>query len=260
MITVKDIYDLIDGAAPYSTQFEWDNSGLAVGAWDDEVRRVLLSLDCTNNAVELAKDRGCDMILTHHPLLFRPARSVEKGTPLYAAVRNGISVLSAHTNLDMAEGGINDRLAQALSLENVRVLPMEGKPMLRIGELKEAMRCDEFAEFVADRLFAHVGYTPYNVGKIKTVAVCGGSGGEYAKDVRAAGADALVTGEAKHNQLYEAADCGLCLAEAGHYETEECFLDIRQRLLTGKFGDDLSILLYRQPTLDFVEPKLDYGD
>ncbi len=217
---VREIYDAIDAFAPYAAQMPWDNSGLAVGSMDDEFDRALVTIDCSPASLEAARRNGCGLIVTHHPVLFHAAKSVLSDSFVYRAVRQGVAVLSAHTNYDMAPGGVNDVLAAQLGLTDPAVVEAEGLPMMRIGSTQTLMRADAFAQFVADRLGDPVKYTAFP-GEIRRVAVCGGAGGDYIAEAAAAGADAFVTGEVKHHMFYEAERQGLCLIEAGHFATEE---------------------------------------
>ncbi|MCD7774451.1 MAG: Nif3-like dinuclear metal center hexameric protein [Clostridiales bacterium] len=217
-IKIRDIYSYIDGIAPYDNQMEWDNSGLMTGSMDDAVSSVMLSLDCTNSVIDQAADMGCGLIINHHPLIFHPAKSVDRGTPLYNAVRKNISVLCAHTNLDAADDGVNTVLCRILGIENRSPLFAEGKSILRMGEVTETSAA-EFAEFVADKLNNSVKY--FDGGRpVKKVAVCGGAGGEYTPLVFEAGCDTFVTGEAHHHEFLLAENLGLNLISAGHYATE----------------------------------------
>lgn len=215
---IKEVYDFLNTVAPYDTQCEWDNSGLMTGSLDGEAESIMLCLDCTNDVIEQAVANDCKLIVCHHPLIFNPVKSVERDTPLYNAIKNDITVISAHTNLDMADGGVNDVLCEKLRLKNTEKLFAEGVPLMRIGDAEFAS-ATEFASFAAKTLGEPVHC--HDAGKkVKKVAVCGGSGGEYVADALKAGCDTFVTGEAKHHEFLEAARLGINLIVAGHFSTE----------------------------------------
>lgn len=219
---VKEIYGFLDTVAPYNTQCDWDNSGFMAGSYEADVTSVMLCLDCTNDVVNQAVRKGCNLIISHHPLIFRPLKSVEAHTPLYNAIRNDITVLSCHTNLDMAEGGVNDILCETLSISNVQPLSAEGVPIMRMGDTDE-ISVNDFASAVKSRLNNSVKFTDSGK-KVKKVAVCGGAGGEYIYEALSAGCDTLVTGEAKHHEYLDAKRLGMNLVVAGHFSTEKIVL------------------------------------
>ena len=115
MATVKDIYNFIDSIAPFSTQEEWDNSGFTVGNENKEVSKILFALDITSDVVNQAINNNCDLIITHHPLIFKPVSNVLSDSLIYKLVENGISIISAHTNYDKAVDGVNDILCSTIS-------------------------------------------------------------------------------------------------------------------------------------------------
>ena len=127
MTTIGAIYEFLDEMAPFSRQMVWDNSGLLVGSPEDEVERVVLALDATGPVVEEAAQKGVQLILSHHPVIFHPLKKVERGTPVYEAIRRGVGILCAHTNLDLAEGGVNDALAEMLSLQKLQPFAIESQ-------------------------------------------------------------------------------------------------------------------------------------
>ena len=215
---IREIYDFLDSIAPYNTQCEWDNSGFMCGDMDRDVDSVMLCLDCTNDVIEQAVANNCRCIVCHHPLIFSPVKKIYAGTPLYNAIKNDITVISAHTNLDMAEDGVNDVLSKILGLTDCEKLFAEGAPFMRMGNVSEQSAI-AFASFVADILGN--GAEVYDSGRmVKKVAVCGGAGGEYIPEAFAAGCDTFITGEAKHHERLEAGRLGINLIVAGHFSTE----------------------------------------
>lgn len=220
---IREVYDFLNSVAPYNTQFGWDNSGLMTGTLEKDVDSVMLCLDCTNDVIEQAVANNCKLIVSHHPLIFMPLKCVESDTPVYNAIKNDITVLSCHTNLDMANDGVNDMLCKTLDINNVEHLFAEGVPIMRMGEVCE-MNANDFAVFIKDKLDNGVKFA--DCGKnVKKVAVCGGAGGEYIRDALNAGCDTFVTGEAKHHEYLEAKRVGINLFVAGHFSTEKTVLE-----------------------------------
>jgi|AGTN01.1.fsa_nt_gi dinuclear metal center protein, YbgI/SA1388 family len=226
-VTMDEFIGLVEGIAPRSLAYDWDNTGLLLRC-GDRVSNVLICLDATQAAADEAARSGCDMILSHHPLLFTPLKTLDYTNAsqgvLMRLVRSGISLYAAHTSFDRAPGGINDALAALLGMTDVQAIGEEG--IVRVGSLPRP--CDK-AAFIARvksalgtaRMRATSGFE----GEISRVAVVGGSGGEYAAQAQRAGAQALLTGEAKHHHWLEAQAIGMLIVEAGHFETERCFAD-----------------------------------
>lgn len=217
---LKEIY-------PDSLSCEWDNDGLMSSPGGvREVSRVLVALDATEEAVNYAAANGFDTLLVHHPLIFSPLCAVTPeenvARKVIFSLMNDISVISLHTRLDAGEGGVNDCLAAALGLERIEKFgDAECPGMGRIGELGFDMGIDRFAGYVKERLGAHrVALSSLGDETVKRVAVVGGAGKDFIAPAKAAGADVLVTGEASYNAILDAAENGIPVVCAGHYETE----------------------------------------
>lgn len=244
MAKVSDFYNFIDSVAPFDTQEPWDNSGFLVGDPDRDVTKVGVCLDVTNDTLYQAASVGAELVVSHHPVIFEPLTSVYVDNPVYTAITKGISVISAHTCWDMADGGVNDVLAGLLLLEDVeKIVPGEsGNFMLRAGKLKRAVPAEEFADVVAATLDTVVRVTsPEKM--VQTVAVCGGSGASMLPELQkvtlsdGSPIDAYVTGDAKHNDFLDAIDSGIALLAAGHYETETVSMPVMKKLLETEFPD-----------------------
>ena len=223
MITVADIMAFMETLAPCSIKMDWDNVGLNCGSKQAPVRRILVALDPFEHVCQEAVDCKADLLVTHHPLIFRPWPMVTDDAAitrgLMNLVRHGISHFCAHTNLDCAEGGVNDVLAAALGLKQVTTVPNDAHGMLRCGEVED-QELSAFLEFVKNTLHCD-GLRYCNSGKnVHKVAVGGGgcAGGLY--DAICAGCDTFVTSDVKYNEFWDAYEQGLNLIDAGHFHTE----------------------------------------
>jgi dinuclear metal center YbgI/SA1388 family protein len=228
-VAIEDVVSLIEAIAPKELAYEWDNTGLLVQCCQ-RVSKVLIALDVTQEVVDEALQSGCDMILSHHPLIMTPMDSVSIQRPgdsvLMSLVKNGISLYCAHTSHDKAKGGINDILAERLGLTNVEIADCDPEAILRVGILPYTMSSQQLTAHVKEAI--SVDYIKTSLTKtnaISKVAVLGGSGGDFVATAKKARAEALITGQAKHQHYLEANALGVLLIEAGHFETEQFFTD-----------------------------------
>ncbi len=205
MTTVKNIYDYINSIAPFDTQEEWDNAGFLIGEFRKEVKKAVLCLDVTKAVAEYAKDVEADLIISHHPVIFNGIKNVKKGSAVYTCIENDIAVISAHTNFDLAESGINYNLDYEMSI-------------------------DDFAQFVSDTLdVSGLRYTDTEK-PVKTIAVGGGACEEYI-ELAVQNADCFVTGDMKYHAMLECAENSYAVISAGHYETEhDSFIMLMDKL------------------------------
>ncbi len=224
-MTVREIYEYFERLFKKETAAAWDSDGLC--CCPDEtrrVRRVLVALDPTAGAVERATAGGFDLLLTHHPLLFRPLAALtgERTVPakLLKLARAGVAALAYHTRLDAAKGGVNDILADLLGVPDAVPFGPEGEiPCGRIGTLAAPVTAEEFAKLVKERLHAPV-VRLAGGGTVQKIALCGGEGGDFVEAARAAGADLFLSGRVGYHRMLDGAEEGLSLIEAGHYATE----------------------------------------
>ncbi len=239
MLRVNEILNFLFELAPAHLAESWDNNGLVVGHNDAPVSRVLVALDCNMTTLQEAKDKECQMLITHHPAIFGNIQQVNDSTVmgrsvLYAA-ENGIACANIHTCLDKTKGGVNDLLAEKLRLQNIST-PAEDATFgyLRMGTVEET-DIETFAHFVKETLcstgvrFAHGGKT------VRKVAVGGGSCGSEIPVALACGCDTLVTADLKYNQFCDAKELGINLVDAGHYETENPICQVLCRHLQEAF-------------------------
>jgi dinuclear metal center YbgI/SA1388 family protein len=208
----------------------WDSVGLVCGDPATDVSRVLVAIDPVEAIAQEAIDAGAQLLVTHHPLFLGGTESVAattaKGRVVHRLISHGVGLYVAHTNADVARPGVNDALADVLGLRDVRLLdPATDRGLGRVGDLADAVRLADFVDHVATRLPATV-WGVRAVGDpdrlVRTVAVCGGSGGSLAAEARAAGADVLVTSDLKHHSTSEiVADLDIALVDAAHWATEQ---------------------------------------
>lgn len=251
MAKVYEIAEKIEKLAPKSLAEPWDNVGLMVGDETQEVTAVFVTLDVTHAAVEQAIKQGANLIVSHHPLLFSPLKSVSEQTVTGSIVRqlikNDISVYSAHTNFDKARGGMNDILAEKLGLNDIReyaddeCITPEGKALDnigRIGTLDTPTEMADFVDYVKNVLGCRaISYTGDLSDIVSSVAVASGSCGDLIYNAYNAGADVYVTSEIKHHEAQLALEIGINLIDAGHFETENTICDFMSDFLKEDFPD-----------------------
>ncbi len=248
MAKVKDFYSFLNKICPFSLQEGWDNSGMLIGDMNKEVNRAAVVLDITNEVVEYASSVGVDLIISHHPVIFKAQKSFLKGDVSFELASKGISAICAHTCLDSADGGVNDVLAELLELNNIEIFPCEeSSELVRVGVLTEPLSCEELAYKLKEELSASVRYC--ETGKmIESVALCGGSGGSFCDDIIKAGIDAFVTGDASHHDFLDCKQNGLALFAAGHFETENPVVAVVANKLRCEFSDiDIIIIPQKSP-------------
>ena len=247
MTTVGEILTFLETLAPRSMKMDWDNVGLLCGGKGRPVTKVLVALDPFEGVCREAAQWGAELIVTHHPLIFSPLKSVTDETSIGRAVQllcaNNISSINAHTNLDCAPGGVNDCLAQTLGLSNVQVIAPSGVDelgrewgLLRQGVV-ETQPLSEFLAHVKSALNCE-GLRYVDGGKpVHRVAVGGGACASELMDAVNAGCDTFVTADVKYNQFWDAHDLGLNLIDAGHFPTENPVVGLLAAKLTANFPD-----------------------
>lgn len=239
MTACSEIMQFMEKTAPIELAEEWDNVGLLVGSRESIVKKIMVSLDITAASVKEAASKKADMIITHHPVIFKGLKSLTqddaKGRLLYELVRNGISVYSAHTNLDFAESGVNDCLAEILGLKEFETL---GKGPGKIGFLPEEKTLDEYIGIVKNVLEVPFVRVTGRAGEgVHKAAVFSGSFDDDLEALLKSEADVLVTGDLKYHSALDAAEAGLCIIDAGHFNTEKIILPILAASLASNFPD-----------------------
>jgi len=234
---IRDIVKLIDEFAPFRYQEEWDNSGFLIGDGDYEADSALIALDLDRAVADEAIARGADVIVTHHPY-FMELKNItgetQKGGVILDLVRNNISLICAHTNLDAAKGGVNDILCEMLELENVRHLAMiDGEVgAIRYGEYS-GKTAAQVIDIIKNKLGVNtVRYSGNPSDAVKRVCVCSGSGSSFLDEALSSGADTFITGDVKYHTFGEARELGLRIIDAGHFETENIICVHMRELLS----------------------------
>lgn len=232
-MTVGNIFDYLNSLFPVYTACDFDNAGLLIGDENAEVKKVLVALDCTFDTFKVALEKGCNLIITHHPVIFSPLKNILKGSLPFELLENGIAVISMHTNLDIGDGGVNECLCRAIGLKNISAFAAEDGFILRSGATSP-VSAERFAEEIKATLGGCVKFV--DGGKeIKTVLVCSGSGGDFLETAIKGGFDAFVSSEIKHHQFLAAAECGISVFDAGHFNTEDIVIEPLCDLLKNNF-------------------------
>lgn len=244
MAKVKDFYGYLNSIAPFETQEDWDNSGMLVGDMNAEVKKAAVVLDITHEEIKKAKAIGADLIISHHPVIFNPIKSVTKGSVPYELVASSINALCCHTPLDIADGGTNDSLAKLLGINVTRA----DDPILRLGTV-EPTTAQELAGKIANTLNTKVRYVDAGK-KIKKIAICTGAGCSL---IEAAGEiDAFITGDASHHNFLDCVQAGITLIAAGHYETEIIVVPVLVKKLQAQFPDIEIIDIKQENPIKFI--------
>ena len=241
MPTVYEIEQAIFQWAPKETAMPGDNVGHLIGDRSRPVQRVLVALDIVDDVVREAVDGGYDLIVSHHPIMnctWSPVQTIrddcEQGRMFLSLIRNNISAICMHTNLDAAVGGVNDVFAEKLELHDVRVMD-GGEGVVRTGDLSCEMPLQQFLQKVKDALKPN-GIRYVDGGKpVSRVAVGGGACGEFFACAAAQGCDTFVTSDIKYNQFLDARALGLNLIDAGHFPTEDPVCEAMIRYLSNRF-------------------------
>jgi dinuclear metal center YbgI/SA1388 family protein len=248
-VKIKEVLNALEQFAPLPLQESWDNAGLQIGLTEAEVSGALLCLDVNEKIVDEALQKGCNLIVSHHPLLFRGLKQITDANDVQRtvvkAIKNDICVVSMHTNLDNARGGVNFKIAEHLRLKNVHFGVDEGKACVAddganeegsdagswvMGELTEPMAADDFVLYVKRCMEAESAMCNELMRRpIRKVAICGGAGDFLLDDAIRAGADAFITGE-MHYHVYFGHEQQIQICVIGHYESEhfttEVFRDV----------------------------------
>ena len=237
-MNVKDIAGAIEAFAPLSIQEEWDNSGLCIGSPEDEVHGVLVGFDCTPALVREAVERGCDMIVTHHPLIYGGLKKIHPEDPVgeavMLAVRHGIAVYAAHTTADKVLDGVSGAMARRLGLRDVEPLVEGG--LGAVGNLPEPLSGEKAVDLVKRRFGLSVlrCSDPREM-RISRVALCGGSGSSLIPAAMHAGAQLYICADISYHHFF--VPKGFMVMDIGHFESEVEIVDILLDVIRKKFSN-----------------------
>ena len=234
-MTVNDILEFLNQKFPIDTACDFDNVGLLIGDKDQTVTKAIIALDCTMSAINEAIANDCELIITHHPVIFNPLKNILKGSIPHTVVRNNLSVISMHTNLDVGDGGVNDNLCKVLEpIMTEKVVANDGYLLKKCAV--SPISADDLAQKLKTSLGGCVKYTD-NGKTLENILVCSGSGGNFIYEVKDFDCDALLTADVKHNQFLDAELLGVSLFDAGHFDTEDIVIEPLKDLLQTEFTD-----------------------
>lgn len=241
---IKEIIAHLEQLAPLSYQESYDNAGLLVGNIDEEIKDILVSLDCTEAVIEEAIANGCNLVIAHHPIVFKGLKKITGKNyierTIIKAIKHDIAIYAIHTNLDNVVGGVNFKIAEKLGLKNVNILAPKveiGTKLVgsgAIGELPDAMNEVEFLFMLKDKMDVEmIRHTALLDKKIKRVAVCGGAGGFLLSHAIAQEADIFITADYKYHEFFDAEN-KIIIADIGHYESEQFTKDLLKAYICKK--------------------------
>lgn len=239
-MTVAEVLEYLNSKAPLCDAESYDNVGLLVGSGAVEVTGICCCLDITHDIIAEAEDKGANLIVSHHPVIFEGLKSVPEWSPVYSLIQKSIAAIALHTNFDIAENGVNDTLTELLELTSTGVLEITH------GDRGFGAVCDigiehspkSLAEFCKEKLYLDCVKYSRKPRSIYRIAVCCGGGVDrnVMRLARERGCDAIISGDIKHNFWIEAENCGLALIDAGHYGTEKAASHRLAKIITEKFG------------------------
>ena len=254
---VGDITAALEVFAPLRIQESWDNSGLIIGSPEDEVHGVLVGFDCTSALIDEAVEKGCDMVVTHHPLIFKGIRRIDSKDPVGAAImqaiRKGVAVYAAHTTADKVITGVSGAMARRLGLKNVSIMVPEGDGTIGlgcIGDFPYPMDGSEALHYVQGKFGLPVikSSKPLEE-KISRVALLGGSGGSEIALAQAKGAQLYITADISYHNYFTPE--GFMIMDVGHFESEVEIVDIFVAQIRKKFPNFAG---YKSSALDRSNP------
>lgn len=235
----NEIIEIIENFCPKRFAYPWDNVGLLCGDKEKEVKKIFVTLDTNITTVKEALSKNADMIVSHHPILLGGIKRIDytsaEGQMIKLLIENNIPLFAAHTNMDTAKGGINDRLAQMFKLTNIKILDQHtddiSSGLGRYGNLKSPVKFIDFANECKKILNTPIRIAGNFNKIIKTAAVASGSCSEVIPLAKKKGADVIITGDMKYHNMIDMADLNICIIDAGHYPTEICVMNIFEDIL-----------------------------
>lgn len=253
-ITVKDIMDCIERLAPQDLAQDYDNIGLLIGDSKRRVNKIIVGLEVTNSLIDEAINKACDMIVVHHPLIFSPLNRIVEQDPIahkvIRLIKADINVYVAHTNLDMAQHGLNDYLCEVLDIKPNIEIGFEQNRLLRICDVKQ-QAFKQLVWHVKERLnLDTIRYVGHLDKQIKRIGLCSGSGMSFFDMAIEQGADAYITGDLKYHDAVKAMELEVPVIDAGHYGTEIICRQLFENILKENFQEDIQIFQHNA----FLDP------
>ncbi len=240
---IHDVIQHLESFAPAEYQEDYDNSGLIAGDSNTECVGILVSLDCTEELILEALEKKCNLIVSHHPLIFRPLRSITPedsiGRALMAAIRNRITLYSIHTNLDNVIGGVNARIADKIGLVNRKILIPKTEDGCvgsgLIGDLKSRVPEEQLLELLKERFgIPVIRHSPLTGKPISRLALCGGAGSFLISNALREGADWFISADIRYHEFF-GGEGKMVIADIGHYESEQFTVDLILDVILEKF-------------------------
>ncbi len=245
--TVIEVYEYLDSIAPFELQESYDNAGLIVGDATAEVTGVMLCLDSTEAIIDEAIEKGCNLIIAHHPIVFKGLKQFVGDNyvqrTIIKAIKNDIAIIAIHTNLDnVLINGVNEMIANRLGMKDLSILAPKTQDITEdvvgagvVGKLSEKMETEEFFDFLKEKMeLSVIKHTEICFKKVQKIAICGGSGGFLLEHAKAAGAQVFVTSDYKYHEYFDA-DGDIIIADIGHYESEQYTIALLYKLVKEKF-------------------------
>ncbi|MCP3924226.1 MAG: Nif3-like dinuclear metal center hexameric protein [Desulfobacterales bacterium] len=249
-----EIIKIVDKIAPLEISEEWDNSGLQVGNPDWYISKIMVALDISEDVINDAISKKADLIITHHPMIFSPLKSIDfkskTGSLVYKSAKSQISIFSAHTNFDSANGGLNDILCDKIGLTNLTIL---GKTIEtsdgdtfglgRVGDTSKKLNLEDYADYIIKILkLKDLRYSGNKDTTINKAAVCTGSGGSLINKFIDSDADVFITGDIKYHEAKNIEESGKCLIDIGHFASEHIIIDALKNKLDKELDGNIEII------------------
>lgn len=262
---VSKIYDSLVKFCPLeiSENHIWDNSGIQLNINNDKISGILICLDITNSVIQELKNDKYNLVVSHHPLIFKPLKSLDTNNAhdrlIIDLIRLNVNVISMHTNLDAAKFGVNYIIGQTLGLKNCDILHKNGMYEFEneaepygfglVGDLENNIKLIDFLQILKNKLqIEHIRYNGNDNRTINKIAVCGGSGGSFIKDAIDSKADVYITGDVGHHDVQFASENNLIIIDAGHFHTEKPVLQHLANYLSKELESLIPIkIIYDNP-------------
>lgn len=241
MKKIKDIIRIMEEFAPKTLKEDFDNVGLMVGDRNKEVKKILLALDCTLDVIQEAKEKRVDLIITHHPLIFRKPSSITTdtliGKKIIELIKNDISLYSSHTNLDSAENGLNETIVNILGYSTNELIEVnkmarnDNEGLGRIVRLEDFIKLEDLIEDIKEKLNVKSLKVVKGCEKVKNIAIINGSGSDFFEKAYQKGADCIITGDTTYHYASDYKELGVSIIDTGHFSSEWIvFLQVMNKL------------------------------